>query len=214
MVAICLAASAGFHGPGSNAAITLSFFVAASSAWLKATDSVLEFCAVAGRETDLAQSIIETTIFSDLCQTAIVIDVPAGTLLYLADDEPSGHVWNPVCKLYLITQDGHGNYLDVKRTTLRSSRKPPSDRTRIAIYALDREAHRRPFSCLNSMIARSMKRSDCVLDRKTQEPRQHSVLIAVHAPKASGVARAAAEQNPGKLSRFIRPLARSDIGNR
>ncbi|MND34009.1 hypothetical protein D3C80_246110 [compost metagenome] len=39
MVASCLAASAGFHGPGRMAAITLSFSVAASSAWLMVTDS-------------------------------------------------------------------------------------------------------------------------------------------------------------------------------
>ena len=39
IVAICLAASVGFQGPGSSAAITLSLVVAASSAWLKATDS-------------------------------------------------------------------------------------------------------------------------------------------------------------------------------
>ena len=39
IVATCLAASVGFQGPGRIAAITLSLVVAASSAWLKATDS-------------------------------------------------------------------------------------------------------------------------------------------------------------------------------
>ena len=39
MVASCFAASAGFHGPGRMAAITFSFSVAASNAWLMATDS-------------------------------------------------------------------------------------------------------------------------------------------------------------------------------
>ena len=39
MVAICLASSAGFQGPGSTAAMTFSRSVAASNAWLKDTDS-------------------------------------------------------------------------------------------------------------------------------------------------------------------------------
>ena len=39
MVAICLAAIVGFHGPGRSAAITFSVEVDSSSAWLNATDS-------------------------------------------------------------------------------------------------------------------------------------------------------------------------------
>ncbi|MNZ46311.1 hypothetical protein D3C78_639890 [compost metagenome] len=39
MVEICLASTAGCHGPGRIAAITRSFSVEASSAWLMATDS-------------------------------------------------------------------------------------------------------------------------------------------------------------------------------
>ena len=39
MVAICLASTTGCQGPGSTAAMTFSLSVAASSAWLKDTDS-------------------------------------------------------------------------------------------------------------------------------------------------------------------------------
>ncbi|CRX29311.1 hypothetical protein PAERUG_P54_1_London_24_VIM_2_04_13_05788 [Pseudomonas aeruginosa] len=39
IVASCLATTAGCQGPGRIAAITLSFSVAASRAWLMATDS-------------------------------------------------------------------------------------------------------------------------------------------------------------------------------
>ncbi|SVK54274.1 Uncharacterised protein [Acinetobacter baumannii] len=39
MVAICLAANVGFHGPGSSAAITFSFSVASSRACENDTDS-------------------------------------------------------------------------------------------------------------------------------------------------------------------------------
>ena len=39
IVATCFAATAGFHGPGSSAAMTFSRLVAASSAWLKAMGS-------------------------------------------------------------------------------------------------------------------------------------------------------------------------------
>ncbi len=39
MVAICLATTAGFHGPGRMAASTFSRVVACSRAWLNDTDS-------------------------------------------------------------------------------------------------------------------------------------------------------------------------------
>ncbi len=39
MVAICLAATAGVHGPGRMAAMTFSFSVALNSAWLNDTGS-------------------------------------------------------------------------------------------------------------------------------------------------------------------------------
>ena len=59
MVAICLAATAGVHGPGRMAAMTFSFSVALKQRMAERDRLVLKFGAVAGGKSDLAQRIIE-----------------------------------------------------------------------------------------------------------------------------------------------------------
>ena len=99
MVAIIFAASAGFHGPGRIAAITLICSVAARSAWLKATDFVLVVGAVAGGEADLAERVVEAGSFRDPGQLDVVVETPVGALDDLADHQAARDVRHPVGEL-------------------------------------------------------------------------------------------------------------------
>jgi hypothetical protein len=60
---------------------------------------MLIFRAVTGSETYLAQRVIEAGVLGDLHQLDVVVDVPAGALLDIAENEPTGHVGHPICKL-------------------------------------------------------------------------------------------------------------------
>jgi len=44
--------------------------------------------AIAGSEADLAERVIETRLFGDLRQLAVIVDIPAGTLLDRAITRP------------------------------------------------------------------------------------------------------------------------------
>ncbi len=71
---------------------------------------VLEFGAVSGGEADLAQRVIESRLLRDLRQATVVIDVPSGSLLDLADHEPPGDVRHPVSEFDRIVVRSHRNF--------------------------------------------------------------------------------------------------------
>jgi hypothetical protein len=53
---------------------------------------------VTGGETDLRQGIFEPRLLGQLCQLAVVVDAPVGTLFDLADHQPTADVRHPVGK--------------------------------------------------------------------------------------------------------------------
>jgi len=64
---------------------------------------VLVVGAVARREANLAERVVEAVVFGDLGKLAIVVDVPARALLDIADHESARHIGNPIGKFQWFT---------------------------------------------------------------------------------------------------------------
>src|SRR6202012_3048092 len=74
---------------------------------------MLKLGAIAGGETDLAQGIVETALLGDLRQPDIVVDVPARTLLNIADHQAAGNIRHTIGELKRLgTANGPGHSLD------------------------------------------------------------------------------------------------------
>lgn len=92
MLAICLAATAGFHGPGSRAAITFSFLVLWSRACEIDTDSCwfswayqlwrtwrgcVTYCTITGHESNLRKCKFKAYVLCSLCISDIGVVIPS-----------------------------------------------------------------------------------------------------------------------------------------